>query len=278
VASTYLVRFPGGDTRILKWLTSLVPRRRFSKYVEPFVGGTGALLYWVATNGLAGEAVIGDSDPAILSVWLCMLDETCREEALELVRGLELSAAHFYEVARIRNSLVRGLREPVANPVLAAFEVWIRAYSYGGHVTNPHYSNVEKLPAPEKIVERIRRFVSGVSRIRIRVVFGDWSRTVQYADSSSLVYLDPPHHNAHSEIRMDVGPRWSLSDLRRLVRWVEDTEATVLLKYRYSRDAWNEICRVMRCTIIETQSAISNNSASSGRVRLILAVRHGARK
>ena len=267
----YLVTYPGGDVRLAGHIMRLIPRRRYRRYYEPFVGETGAVLYRVVTSGVVDSVVINDANPVVVSLWLCVTDDSCRREALEMLQGLELTPQHLKTVLRWHRYLVTGLKAPVKNPTITALELFLRAYTYGGYVREAYVPReIYHKPTPWVVAERVEQYVKAVTRVPIEVRFGDWRNTVSDVQRGDLVYLDPPHHNVHRSLVAEFG-RWTLADLRRLVDWILSSPATVVLKYTYSRDAEAVICSAMRCTMHETQAAIANGSNTS-RVRYIFAV------
>lgn len=188
-------RYPGGKTWLIptarRWLASL-PQRP-ATLVEPFAGGGGIGLM-AAFERLAERSVLVELDPAVASVWRCVIygdsEALCKRiEAfpcnLEAVRD-ELatepaSEEHMAFQTILRNRVSRG-------GILAPGAGLVKTGEANRGIASRWY--------PETLARRIRAIVT--ERDRLDFVHGDGMTVIDgFADDAACaLFIDPPYLKA----------------------------------------------------------------------------------
>jgi DNA adenine methylase len=84
------LRYPGGKAALAGLFGDIIGRLgvKEARYVEPYAGGVGAGIA-LLQQGLVGELVINDIDPAVHAFWRAVIDHN--EQFVEQVRTVPLS-------------------------------------------------------------------------------------------------------------------------------------------------------------------------------------------
>ncbi|AEG16007.1 DNA adenine methylase [Desulfofundulus kuznetsovii DSM 6115] len=177
------VKWAGGKSQLILQFEPLFPKREYSLYVEPFVGG-GAIFFHL----LPPRAVLIDSNDELINFYLVVRDNL--EALLQDLRRHENTAEYYY---RIR-ALDPGQLTPVER---ASRFLYLNKTGYNGlwRVNSQGKHNVPfgRYKNPKIVDEPNLRLVSEALK-RAEIICGDFSRVLDCADRGAFVYLDPPYH------------------------------------------------------------------------------------
>lgn len=177
------VKWAGGKSQLIPRFEQLFPKREYTLYVEPFVGG-GAVFFHL----LPPRAVLIDSNDELINFYLVVRDNL--EALLQDLRRHENTAEYYY---RIR-ALEPGQLTPVER---ASRFLYLNKTGYNGlwRVNSRGQHNVPfgRYKNPKIVDEPNFRLVSGALK-RAEIICDDFSRVLDCADRGAFVYLDPPYH------------------------------------------------------------------------------------
>ncbi|WP_165859218.1 MULTISPECIES: DNA adenine methylase [Desulfofundulus] len=177
------VKWAGGKSQLIPQFEPLFPKREYSLYVEPFVGG-GAVFFHL----LPPRAVLIDSNDELINFYLVVRDDL--EALLQDLRRHENTAEYYY---RIR-ALDPGQLTPVER---ASRFLYLNKTGYNGlwRVNSRGQHNVPfgRYKNPKIVDEPNLRLVS-VALKRAEIICGDFSRILDCTAPGAFVYLDPPYH------------------------------------------------------------------------------------
>lgn len=187
--------------QIVPFLSPGLEEGQITKYFEPFLGG-GALFFWLAEQYQFEQSYLYEINPAVS---LCY--QVIQKNVVKLIRELyQLEQEYLSASESGREKLYYNrreefnlfLRKKTSNGVVhqAALLIFLnktcfnglyRVNSQGefnvpfGRYKNPNICNDDNLHAVSELLQRAE------------IVCGDFSQCLEYADSESLVYFDPPY-------------------------------------------------------------------------------------
>ncbi|MCS5697335.1 DNA adenine methylase, partial [Desulfofundulus thermocisternus] len=172
------VKWAGGKSQLIPRFEQLFPKREYTLYVEPFVGG-GAVFFHL----LPPRAVLIDSNDELINFYLVVRDNL--EALLQDLRRHENTAEYYY---RIR-ALEPGQLTPVER---ASRFLYLNKTGYNGlwRVNSRGQHNVPfgRYKNPKIVDEPNFRLVSGALK-RAEIICDDFSRVLDCADRGAFVYL-----------------------------------------------------------------------------------------
>lgn len=196
------VKWAGGKGQLLPQLESLLPHDFHAKgnitYVEPFVGGGAMLFYMLQEHRNIVHAVINDINPDLTACYEAVKNEPgLLIEALSLLQekysalSAETARKDFFLEARERfNSKIT---DTIENSSLFIF---LNRTCFNGlyRVNRAGYFNVPfgKYANP-KICDEATIMADSALLQKVEIITGDFEQTLDYANSNSFFYLDPPY-------------------------------------------------------------------------------------
>lgn len=177
------VKWAGGKSQLIPQFEQLFPKREYTLYVEPFVGG-GAVFFHL----LPPRAVLIDSNDELINFYLVVRDDL--EALLQDLKKHENTAEYYYRI--------RALEPDQLTPVERASRfLYLNKTGYNGlwRVNSQGKHNVPfgRYKNPRIVDETNLRLVSRVLR-GAEIFCDDFSRVLDYAGPGTFVYLDPPYH------------------------------------------------------------------------------------
>jgi DNA adenine methylase len=205
---------------ILKWVPKDLPH-----YVEPFAGSASLF-----TSIAAKRCTLGDINSALINFYR-HLKKTPQSLYGDML-SIPNSKREYYRLRKSFSIYDTGMRAAVVFFYLNrnCFNGVFRT-SQSGHFNVPRGKKTGGYPS----LDQINDFSGLLSRSRL--VCGDFSRTLAYATSESLVYLDPPYNTFGVRNRGEYGPiSFSDQDVSRLSVEIERIKSSkIILSYNYDK-------------------------------------------
>lgn len=220
-------RWAGSKRKLLPYLLRCVPVQ-YNRYIEPFAGS--ACLFFALSPK---SAILGDFNPELIKTYDA-LREFPREIA-ERVHLMPQTHSFYYDLrsqpAATLNTIERAARFMYLNRF--CFNGVYRT-NRQGHFNVPRGVRTGRIP-PKAAFEQWAAALSGV-----RLISGDFSRSVARVRRGDFVYLDPPYTKDGSRYSGEYGyGSFAEQDLTRAATWLDHIEkrgATFLLSYRHAPD------------------------------------------
>lgn len=219
------MRYLGGKTRLVPFLSEVIQRPGRTRYVEPFVGG-GSVLAGLARHFETVEA--GDAHPALVTLWNAVLDGW---EPSELVTE--------DDYARLRIEA-----EPTAEQAFAGFACSFGGKWFGGFARKSD-GTPDQAGSRISLIRKASEFRPYVDRLRL-ASFENYN-----VGSDSVVYCDPPYVTSADYSTAT----WRPYDFWDTVRdWTEAGAAVVISEFQAPRD-FVQIAETDRTVSIQRTSA-----------------------
>ncbi len=177
------VKWAGGKTGLIPQFEPLFPKKEFTLYAEPFVGG-GAVFFHL----LPSKSILIDSNEELINFYLVVRDNL--EELLTDLKNHKNRKEHYYSI--------RALDPQALSPVERASRfLYLNKTAYNGlwRVNSQGKHNVPfgRYKNPKIVDEVNLRLVSEALRAA-DVLCDDFSRVLDFARAGTFVYLDPPYY------------------------------------------------------------------------------------
>ena len=192
--ATPFVKWAGGKSQLLKQFESFFPDR-FSRYIEPFVGG-GAVFFHLYNQGrIGGGVVLNDLNEELMTCY-----EVIRDQVDDLIEELRRHESHkmeedyFYKVREWDRKPDFHERSPVER---AARMIFLNRTCYNGlyRVNSRNQFNVPfgRYKNPTICDEENLRAVSQALQ-GVELHSEDFEQCIKWVGPNDFVYLDPPYH------------------------------------------------------------------------------------
>lgn len=200
-AAKPFVKWAGGKTQLLAEIEEFLPADFSTKtditYVEPFVGGGAALFYLLQTYPNIKRAIINDINAKLITTY-----RVIKSQPERLIAALkQLQEEYLPKAHEDRTEMFMAKRKEFNDDVLTEVEIaslfiflnrtcfngLYRENSKGkfnvphGRYTNPLICDESTILADSEVLQRVE------------ILCGDFAKTIEYADSSTLFYFDPPY-------------------------------------------------------------------------------------
>ena len=177
------VKWAGGKSKLIPQFEPLFPKKEFTLYAEPFVGG-GAVFFHL----LPEESILIDDNEELINFYLVVRDNL--EELLNDLRKHRNTKEYYYSV--------RAMDPSELSPVERASRfLYLNKTAYNGlwRVNSQGKHNVPfgRYKNPKIADEANLRLVSQALR-KANLLCDDFSRVLDFAKEGMFVYLDPPYH------------------------------------------------------------------------------------
>jgi len=191
---TPFVKWAGGKSQLLEQFESLFPTR-FSRYVEPFVGGGAVFFHLFNHRFITNGAVLNDLNQELMNCYKVIQDQV--EELIEELYRHEphkTEESYFYEIREWDRKPDFNARSPTEQ---AARTIFLNRTCYNGlcrvngkgqfnvpfgRYKNPRVCDKETLRAVNQALQGIELYSE------------DFEKCVERAKRGDFVYLDPPYH------------------------------------------------------------------------------------
>jgi DNA adenine methylase len=184
------LRYPGGKSRLIKYLVPFFPKH-FDEYREPMVGG-GSVFFYVKNHNLAKHYWINDIDDNLINFWGCCADGWLNSKML---KALDLYEKSSLELKKIKFNLIKQSSRNILLP--AADYYFLNRCSFSGVGTMGGFSKAAAQyrftwPQISKL-EYLPEFLEGV-----KITQGDYLPCLettldQYTDYHCFMFIDPPY-------------------------------------------------------------------------------------
>lgn len=192
------IKWVGGKSQLLDKIREKYPSE-IVKYCEPFVGG-GAVLLDVLENFHPSEVLINDINPELCNVYTCVRDSI--EELVAMLSEMQKNfeeldtderKIYYYEKRARFNELIQQNCDSVEK---AALFIFINKTCFNGlyRVNGKGLYNVPmgSYKKPSICDTEHLRYVNELLQ-GIQVHCGEYSECLDFIDSNTFVYIDPPY-------------------------------------------------------------------------------------
>lgn len=185
-----VLKWAGGKRQLLPQLQEYFPKKKYTKYYEPFVGG-GAVLFHLQPK----KAVINDYNEDLINLYICIKNNL--EELIEKLKYYETKndSVSYYEIRGVDRTDEYKNWTPVEK---AARLVYLNRTCYNGlfrmnsagQFNSPYGSYKNPCICNEPVLRAMNKFFNE-NEIEFRT--GDFEDACKDAPKGSFIYLDPPY-------------------------------------------------------------------------------------
>jgi DNA adenine methylase len=288
-----ILKWAGGKRQLLPELRPFYPRR-FSRYVEPFLG-SGAVFLDLHNSGLLHRrrVAISDINADVIGCYLAVRDRP--SAVVNALRKLETGhraggAAHFYDVRdrafNPERRRIHATADPAAayTPALAAMLIYLNRTGFNGlfRVNARGEFNVPagRYASPRICDEaNIHAWSAAIGRPGVTLSVSPFDVALAASGHGDFVYLDPPYAPLSATARFTSYTAGGFSDvqqdaLQRVVIALAGRGASVLLSNSAApriRDLYTRHGAArsagLKATTVAARRAINSRAASRGPVR-----------
>ncbi|MBR5715990.1 MAG: DNA adenine methylase [Bacteroidales bacterium] len=196
------IKWVGGKSQLIPQLEALLPSNFTSwqnvTYIEPFIGGGAMLFYMLKTHSNITRAVINDINADLTTCYLTVRDHP--NELIKLLKQIQMQyhalldedARRDYYMA-MRDRFNTNSLDSIENTCLfiflnrTCFNGLYRVNRKGlfnvpfGRYDNPMICDTETILSDSLLLQNVE------------ILTGDFRQTINYAQTSSLFYFDPPY-------------------------------------------------------------------------------------
>jgi len=195
------VKWAGGKSQLINEIDKAIQKGENDKftYIEPFVGG-GAILFWILENFPNLEKVIiNDINSDLITTY-----KTIRNNVFDLIKTLKIweteyhvykelpeeRKVYYYKKRELFNSRTEN------NITHSALFIFLNRTCFNGlyRVNSNNGFNVPigsyKIPM---ICDEDNLLAVSKALQKVEILNGDFSKTLSYANSQTIFYLDPPY-------------------------------------------------------------------------------------
>jgi DNA adenine methylase len=180
------LKWVGGKRQLLQAILDRLPKRRISRYAEPFLGG-GAVFFELARLDRIEGAILSDTNVELVETYRAVKE--IPEEVIVALRKHKNTSKHYYTVRALDPS-----RLPLAER--AARTIYLNRCGYNGlyrvnqsgkfnvpfgRYDNPTICDAEGIRAASRALERAA------------LVVGDFADVVAPLGRGDVAYFDPPY-------------------------------------------------------------------------------------
>jgi DNA adenine methylase len=227
-ATQYLspLRYPGGKARLAAFVASLLDsqEQRFSRYVEPFAGGSGVALR-LLFDEYVDEIVLNDLNPGIAAFWRAVFFETA--DLLDLLGACDVTVDEWHRQFAAYHS-------PSSSDLELGFAtVFLNRTNRSGILNARPIGGLAQEGAwkidarfdKQSLAVRIGRIARYASRVMVCEEDGVALIDRFVDDGESFVYADPPYLNQGDDLYLNT---LSWEDHRRLAGLLRDADGWFL--------------------------------------------------
>ncbi len=182
------LKWAGGKRQLLPAIKNHMPKK-FSTYIEPFVGG-GAVLFTLQPK----KAVINDFNIQLINVYRVVRDEP--DALIDDLKKHKNQPEYFYKIRALDRT---GQFDKLSEVEKASRIIYLNKTCYNGlyRVNRSGEFNTPfgRYKKPNIINEPTIRAVSAyLKKNNIQILNADFTEALKEIDRDSFVYFDPPYH------------------------------------------------------------------------------------
>lgn len=284
------VKWVGGKGQLVDELEKLIPadgEKALTKYAEPFVGG-GALLFYILSKYNFDEIYISDINAELINAYQVIKSDVNALIALlskmqndYLPFTDDLRKEYYYAVRANYNTL--SLNRDTAVQKAAQF-IFLNKTCFNGlyRVNRKGQFNVPMGAYKKPTIcdeENLRRVSEALQNVTIDC--GDYSKSSDFIDNTTLVYLDPPYRPISGTANFTAYSADCFDDneQRRLARFVDELSkdgAKVILSnsdpqnVNQEDDFFEQLYGKYKISKVEATRMINSNSDKRGKINELL--------
>ena len=193
------MNWAGGKTQLLAEIEKNLPNSTIDTYVEPFIGG-GAVLFWILDKFVQlKKAIVNDINQDLINTYktiqstpkeIISILEILQNEYHSLENAKDKQQAYYYQKRELFNN------KKQEKLIHSALFIFLNRTCFNGlyRVNRKNKFNVPigsyRKPT---ICDKSNIWAVSEALQKVELICGDFEQTVNYADSNSLFYLDPPY-------------------------------------------------------------------------------------
>lgn len=186
------VKWAGGKTMLLDQFVPLFPKKKFNRYIEPFVG-SGAVFFYVMQVFKPKEVILSDINEELINTY-----EIIRDDVDRLVVELK-QHTEYHKAEGKKYYLTIRATDPLSLPSLerAARFIYLNKTCFNGlyRVNSKGQFNVPMgdYKNPDIIQEeRLRKVSALLKNVKLKVM--PFEKVVRLAKKGDFIYFDPPYY------------------------------------------------------------------------------------
>lgn len=183
------IPYQGSKRQLAKVICGVFPSNIETLY-EPFAGSAAITLY-AAQHQLAKRFVIGDSLPALIELWTCIVNhpESTGHRYEQVWKGHSDGGVDYFNAVRERFNT---MKDPIdlLYLIVRCVKNAVRFNKHGHFTQSVDRRRLGTHPA--KMAKTISE-ASALLKGKVEFVCADFRKTISDATQSDLVYMDPPY-------------------------------------------------------------------------------------
>ena len=274
-----VLKWAGGKRQLLPQLEEYFPKKKYTKYYEPFVGG-GAVLFHLQPK----KAVINDYNEDLINLYICIKNNL--EELIIKLKYYETKndSASYYEIRGVDRTDEYKKWTPVEK---AARLVYLNRTCYNGlfrmnsagQFNSPYGSYKNPCICNEPVLRAMNKYFNE-NEIEFRS--GDFEEACKDAPKGSFIYLDPPYDQYDEQLNFvgytkDGFTRDDQIRLKKMCDKLIEKGCYVMIsnsKTPFIVELYNDTTRYITYTIntVNARRNINSNAQKRGEVEEVLIV------
>lgn len=187
------LKWAGGKRQLLSQMDFYFPKK-FTKYIEPFVGG-GAVFFHLFEKNLLNrkEVILIDINSEIINVYEVIQNNV--DELIELLKNHRNEEGYYYKIRSKDRDLIK--YNKMSNVEKASRMIYLNRCCYNGlyrvnskgefnvpfgKYKNPNFCDEENLIAVKKVLKDIK------------ILHSSFEVCLNYAKQDDFIYFDPPYY------------------------------------------------------------------------------------
>ena len=274
-----VLKWAGGKRQLLPQLQDYFPKKKYTKYYEPFVGG-GAVLFHLQPK----KAVINDYNEDLINLYECIKNNL--EELIEKLKYYEKKndSDSYYEIRGVDRTDEYKKWTPVEK---AARLIYLNRTCYNGlfrmnsagQFNSPYGSYKNPCICNEPVLKAMNKYFNE-NEIEFRT--GDFEEACKDAPKGSFIYLDPPYDQYDEQLNFvgytkDGFTRDDQIRLKKMCDRLIEKGCYVMIsnsKTPFIVDLYNDTTKYITYTIntVSARRNINSNAQKRGEVEEVLIV------
>ena len=218
------LRYPGGKSKAIKFLTRFFPRD-FKELREPMFGGGSITFYWVQKRPSA-RFLAGDINYDLFCFWKTLQEDKDRlvKEIRRIKETYNDGRKLFEDIMRRRekglDDFQRAVDFFILNRITFSGTVDCGGYSEQAFKKRFTWSSIDRLELAYEVIKKVDFY------------YGDYGELLKMDGEDVVIFLDPPYYSAQkSKLYGKKGDLHLQFDHERFYKLVKDCKHKVLITY-----------------------------------------------
>ena len=218
------LRYPGGKSKAIKFLTRFFPRD-FKELREPMFGGGSITFYWVQKRPSA-RFLAGDINYDLFCFWKTLQEDKDRlvKEIRRIKETYKDGRKLFEDIMRRRekglDDFQRAVDFFILNRITFSGTVDCGGYSEQAFKKRFTWSSIDRLELAYEVIKKVDFY------------YGDYGELLKMDGEDVVIFLDPPYYSAQkSKLYGKKGDLHLQFDHERFYKLVKDCKHKVLITY-----------------------------------------------